>query len=152
MKEIKVGIDPGKYGAIAWSINGSTSAESMPDTPSELAGLFKDILLEGPVRVYLEKVGGYIGGTGAPGSAMFVFGENFGMIQGVCAALDIPVELCAPQKWQKALSLGNSNGLSKTQWKNKLKIHAQQLFPKLKVTLTTADALLILQAAEKDLI
>jgi crossover junction endodeoxyribonuclease RuvC len=76
---------------------------------------------------------------------MFRFGRNFGFILGVFAALKIPVELVRPQKWQKALSLGTSAAhASKTAWKNHLKAEAQRRFPDQKVTLATADALLLL--------
>lgn len=149
---INVAVDPGNKGGLAWSINGSTAIEGMPDNPRELADLLESIRSEGEPRMFLEQVGGYTGGPGAPGSAMFNFGRNYGEILGVAAALKIPVELVTPQKWQKALSLGNSKGMTKTQWKNKLKDKAIQLFPNLRVTLQTSDALLILHAAEKKLI
>jgi hypothetical protein len=150
---IKVGIDPGVGGGLAWHVPGFTpAAETMPDTPHELAHMLECIGKDGEVRVYLEEVGGYTGGPGNTGSSMFTFGRNFGQILGVCAALGIPVELVKPQKWQKALGLGNSAGMTKSQWKNKLKARALQLYPNLKVTLKVADALLIHHAATKNLI
>ena len=151
--EIIVACDPGASGGWAWQIPGFVvGVENAPDTPHELVHLLECIQKDGNVRVYLEEVGGYIAGGGAPGSAMFNFGRNFGEILGVCAALGIPVELVKPQKWQKALGLGNSAGMTKTQWKNKLKAKALQLFPNTTVTLKTADALLIMHAAQKKLI
>jgi hypothetical protein len=53
-----------------------------------------------------------------------------------------------PQKWQGFLGLGKSEG-DKTKWKNKLKAKAQNLFPSLDVTLSTADALLLLEYGVK---
>lgn len=151
--EIRVGIDPGVGGGIAWHIPGcQPGAETMPDTPQELVHLLECIQKDGEVRVYLEEVGGYTGGEGNTGSSMFTFGRNFGQILGVCAALGLPVELVKPQRWQKALGLGTSAGLSKAQWKNKLKVRATQLYPNVKVTLKVADALLIHHAAVKGLI
>jgi hypothetical protein len=56
----------------------------------------------------------------------------------------IPTNEVLPQKWQKFLSLGSRGKKSKTEWKNKLKARAQQLFPSVgKITLATSDALLI---------
>lgn len=150
--EITVAIDPGANGGIAWHFERSVVSANLPETPHELTELFQELQREGAVRLHLEEVGGYAGGAGSPGSAMFNFGRNYGQILGVAAALGIPVELVRPQKWQKALSLGTSAGLTKTQWKNKLKARAAQLFPEQKVTLLTADALLILHAALKKLI
>ena len=101
----------------------------------------------GEVVCVLEKVGGYAG-KGQPGSAMFVFGENFGFWKGVIQALEIRLELVRPQVWQKGLGLGTASACgSKPEWKNKLKAEAQRRFPHLTVTGRTADALLLLDYA-----
>lgn len=153
MKPTIVGIDPGKSGGLAWSVNnGPVAAVPMPDNAHELADILCELDTEGPLVVYLEEVGGYIGGAGNTGSAMFTFGRNFGEIIGVCAAMKFPLHLVRPQVWQKALGLGNSAGMTKTQWKNKLKARAMQLYPDVKITLKNADALLIYHAATKGLI
>lgn len=150
---ITIGIDPGKSGGIAWRIgNSDLAAVSMPETVHDLCSLLAGIAIEGNCCVFLEEVGGYIGGAGAPGSAMFNFGRSYGEILGVCAGLGLPIHLVRPQKWQKALSLGTSAGMSKTEWKNKLKAKAQQLFPATKLTLSTADAALIHYAAAEGLV
>lgn len=151
---ITIGIDPGKSGGIAWRIgNSDLAAVSMPETVHDLCSLLMQIAGEDEETiVYLEEVGGYVGGAGAPGSAMFNFGKNYGEIIGVCAAYGLPTHLVRPQKWQKALSLGTSTGMSKTEWKNKLKAKAQQLFPATKLTLSTADAALIHYAAAEGLV
>jgi hypothetical protein len=150
---IIVAIDPGASGGLAWQVPGFAMAvENLPETPHELCELLTCIQKDGDARVYLEEVGGYTGGTGMPGSAAFNFGRGFGQILGVCAAMGIPVELVRPQKWQKALSLGTSKGMTKTQWKNKLKVRAMQLYPDVRVTLNVSDALLIHHAAVKGLI
>jgi hypothetical protein len=151
-----VAIDPGASGGIAISLEGSApSFTHMPETVHDLAELLGSVAIEasnGNAHAYLEQVGGYVGGAGAPGSAMFNFGQNYGQIIGTLAAYQIPFTLVRPQKWQGALSLGNSKGMSKTEWKNKLKAKAQQLFPSSKITLATADAALIWHAASKNLI
>lgn len=145
-----IAIDPGASGGIVFGDPASAKdpvLENMPETVHDLAELLGDASQEGPTHVFVELVGGYIGKE-QPGSTMFVFGENYGRIQGVLAALNLPFTLVRPQKWQTALSLGNSKGMSKSQWKGKLKAKAQQLYPKNKVTLQTADALLIWHAAK----
>lgn len=146
-----IAIDPGASGGIVFGDPASAKdpvLENMPETVHDLAELLGDASQEGPTHVFVELVGGYIGGAGAPGSAMFNFGENYGKIQGVLAALGIPFTLVRPQKWQASLSLGNSKGMKKHEWKAKLKAKAQQLYPKQKVTLQTADALLLWHAAK----
>jgi hypothetical protein len=64
-------------------------------------------------------------------------------------ALGYRIERVPPQTWQKELGLGNSKGLSKTEWKNKLKGRAQELFPGIPITLKTSDALLIWEYGRK---
>jgi hypothetical protein len=122
----------------------------MPSTEGDLVSVLRDIAAE-PTEavVVVEEVSGYIG-KAQPGSSAFKFGRNFGFILGVLQTLGVRVELVRPQKWQKALSLGSASGCaSKTEWKNKLKGAAQRLYPHLKPTLATADALLILDYARR---
>jgi len=93
----------------------------------------------------MERVGGYIGHA-QPASSAFNFGHNAGFLLGVCMTLGLRVELVMPQKWQKPFSLGSSKACaSKTEWKNKIKSLAERLFPNIKVTLATSDALMILE-------
>lgn len=150
-------IDPGKSGGIAYytPADGSKPARAyaypMPDTPGGVLELLRDAVAVagGPerVEVFLESVSGYAGGPGQPGSAMFRFGEGFGFIQGACMALGVSVALVHPQRWQKALALGTRGATDKAAWKRKLRAAAERLFPSLRVTLKTADALLILAYA-----
>ena len=62
-------------------------------------------------------------------------------------ALGYRVNRVTPQKWIKYHGLGVRGQLTNTQWKNKLKARAQDLFPQIKVTLALADALLIMDYA-----
>jgi hypothetical protein len=146
-----IAIDPGKSGGFAYGVDlAAPQVCNMPDTLGDLATLLRQFPSGGVV--YLEKVGGYAGGRGAPGSAMFNFGKGVGHLEAIAYMQGFEMRQVAPQKWQRALSLGNSNGMSKTEWKNKLKERAQQLYPKVTVTLATADALLIYHAAHRGLI
>ncbi len=61
------------------------------------------------------------------------------------ASLGCRVEYLKPDWWQKALRLGKSADHG-DRWKAHLKGRAQALFPRVEVTLKTADALLILEA------
>lgn len=142
-RERIIGIDPGANGGIAVIFeDGRSWAWSMPED-SDLIGVFRDLsTCEESVRVtaYLELVGGYIGKR-QPGSAMFRFGESFGFLRGVLQALRIPTELVRPQEWQRGLpGVKGSEGPAR---KRLLREHAARLFPGIKVTLSTADALLI---------
>ena len=76
---------------------------------------------------------------------MFNFGKGFGHLEMALLCRRIPTMEVTPQKWQKALQLGTKGNKSNTEWKNKLKARAQQLFPNVPMTLAVADALLLLE-------
>jgi hypothetical protein len=166
---ILIGIDPGSAGGIACYHSGhnKTIAISMPKTDTDIKEYFKTQKAYGlPIYVLCEKVGGYIGKRkknilincphckglvpyteeeGDPGSRMFTFGDGNGYIRGVCLALDFHWEIpMVPRSWQKVHGLFKPKGISKNRWKGILKDAAQKKFPELRVTLNTADALLIL--------
>jgi hypothetical protein len=146
MKTI-LGIDPGLTGGIALKRDGQPAhAFPMPPTEGDLVDLLHDLVTDPQNTIAIvEEVSGYIG-IEQPGSAAFKFGRNFGFLLGVIQTLGVRTELIKPQRWQRALGLGNSRNCdSKTVWKNKLKAAAQRLNPQLKLTLATADAVLILE-------
>lgn len=137
-----IGIDPGKNGGIAIIDEEGKVIEliKMPPTPEDLY-FFLSKKATQHVCI-LEKVGGM---PGNGGSAMFNFGKGYGNIEMALIACGIKTITVTPQKWQKHYQLGSSTSCSHTEWKNKLKAKAQQLFPSLgkKITLVTCDALLL---------
>lgn len=141
MMAVILGIDPGASGGIAW-INWSESdgrlygvkAHKMPETPRDLAELLDGYTDTYGLSAVIERV------SSRPGqgvSSTFKFGANFGMLQGVLAALEIPYDLVTPTVWQKAMGCLSGGD------KNRTKAAAQRLFPSLKITHATADALLL---------
>ena len=42
-------------------------------------------------------------------TSMFNFGQTFGAIKGICAALGLPITLVRPSKWKKHFDLINSS-------------------------------------------
>lgn len=148
---MRVAIDPGTAGGIvAGHLDGSFVVSPMPKTDREITDfLIGDLLAENVA--YLEDLVKYAG-TNMPSSAMAVYASSWGFLKGVLTTNKYRIVLVPPKKWQAALGLGRATGLSKTQWKNKLKQRAEQLFPQIKVTLATADALLIYEAAKRGLI
>lgn len=138
-------IDPGMSGGLAYLGALGVILDSMPDTDQDISILVSDRLAISDV-CYIEKVGGYIGGKGAPGSSMFNFGRNVGFLHGLIAASKTRVIEVPPQRWQKTLGTGTSKTHGK-RWKGHLKGLAQQRQPSLHITLKTADAVLILEHA-----
>ncbi len=129
-----IGIDPGTNGGIAWITNGKPCVEKMPDTLQDLWELFRDISSEGDCRAYLEQV------HSSPQMGVvssFTFGNGFGHLEMALTAAGIPFERVRPQVWQKAMGCMTKGD------KNVSKRKAQELFPGMKVTHATADALLL---------
>ena len=139
-----IGIDPGKNGGIAvYSLDDDKVIEviKMPETPQELYTFLR--LYSVNSVCYLEKVGGM---PGQGGSAMFNFGKGFGHLEMALIAAKIPTTEVSPQRWQKFIHVGNQRDKTKSEWKNKLKARAEQLFPYVgKITLAKSDALLIMK-------
>ena len=91
-------------------------------------------------------VTGFVGGTGfkAGSSAMFNFGVGYGLLLGFLIVSGIPFEKVHPNVWQRRLGIPpRGRRETKTDYKNRLKNFAAGLFPAVKVTHATADALLI---------
>src|SRR5437762_1302109 len=70
-------------------------------------------------------------------ASSFSFGRSVGFLRGLLIALRIPFQEVTPQRWQKELACRTGGN------KNISKARAQQLFPSLKITHATADALLL---------
>ena len=148
-----VGIDPGKQGGIA-VVSGRRGVNwlavhltSMPTTDKDVLDYIEMYRVRhgNPSLAVIEKVGGYIAGNPAPGSAMFNFGKGYGALCMALVALEVSFEEVPPQRWQKAMGVGKRKKTeTKTAWKNRLRSKAQQLYPDVPgITLSTCDALLI---------
>ena len=148
-----IAIDPGAHGGLAYCTNGKVfRIEAMPETEGDIADSLREFktLAENEMEdasAYIEKVGGFVKGCPAPGSAMFNFGRNVGFIIGCLQCLGYSLYEVPPQRWQKALGLPERQGRTTAEWKRFLKQQAQQRRPDLKITLETADALLIAEYA-----
>lgn len=133
--KLYIGIDPGLSGGIAFiPDNGTPWAHKMPETDKDLMELFRDSINLSEPRALIELV------HSSPQMGVksaFTFGEGYGRLQMALTALGIPYERVRPQAWQKALGCMTKGD------KNVSKRRAQELFPDIKVTHSTADALLI---------
>lgn len=96
-----IGIDPGASGAVALIADDVALAEDWPGDPVAAADLLRSWLVEYNVKLCaLERV------ASRPGqgvSSVFSFGANYGIWQGLLAALSIPYALPTPQVWQKGV-------------------------------------------------
>lgn len=146
MGKVILGIDPGAAGGICLYQDGGITTFKMPETYADIYDFLEGITaqcLPGEVVAILEDVGH--GMPGQSSKATAVFARHNGHLEMALYALGIPTTKVTPQKWQKFFSnsLGKSKDYEKREWKNKLKGLAQQMFPGTKVTLATADSILL---------
>tara|TARA_B100000963_G_scaffold248538_1_gene217641 strand:- start:1 stop:492 length:492 start_codon:yes stop_codon:yes gene_type:complete len=147
-----IGIDPGLSGAIA--ILKNNKVLNIFDVPvmSEgkknkrqlnsalLVSLLRDNIDNNEeVAVVVEQVNA-MPGQGV--TSMFNFGQTFGAIKGICAALNLPIFFVRPSKWKKHFELINSS-------KDSSRTKAIEMYPQLSKQLTKkkdvnkSDAILI---------
>ena len=142
-----VAVDPGVNGGIAWwDVDQGAQAIRMPETDGDILATFRGLRAAGARRIVMELPAKAIFGAGH--SSLAVLHRNVGFIQGVAMTLGFELHLLPPQKWLASLSLKKRPGEEQRHWKNRLKEEAQRRFPNLRVTLNTADALLILASQQ----
>jgi len=149
-----IGIDPGISGAICFFENGKIlEVIEMPNMPegkknkrqvngaqitNEIIKRTKNIEKKN-IKVIIEQVGA-MPGQGV--TSMFNFGQSFGVLKGICSALQLPMYFVRPVKWKKYFNLLNSN-------KDSSRTKAIEAFPNFSQNLTRkkdsnkADAILI---------
>ncbi len=114
-----IGIDPGLSGGIA--VLDDSKIFDIFDMPvmsegkknknqlnsAQLVNIIKKhILTNDETLVIVEQVGA-MPGQGV--TSMFNFGQTFGSIKGICAALGLPIFYVRPAKWKKHFELINSS-------------------------------------------
>ena len=150
MASIIVAIDPGVNGGIVWSFDGDpVECAKMPGTDIEVCQLLADLSCKAKdAELFLEEPP-LFAGKNIPGSAIGKLMWNTGVLYGAAVAMGWKIHRIRPAIWQKAHTCGTKGDLTTTQWKNKLKARAAELFPAVDVTLWNADALLIYDAATR---
>ena len=115
-----IGIDPGITGAICFFEDGKIIAViEMPNMPEgkknkrqvngaqvyhEISKKIKN-LEKKDIKVVIEQVSA-MPGQGV--TSMFNFGQSFGVLKGICSAMQIPMYFTRPAKWKKYFNLINS--------------------------------------------
>ena len=147
-----IGIDPGLSGAIAILENNKVlnvfdmpvMAEGKKNkrqlNSAQLVKLLREnISKDDETAVVVEQVNA-MPGQGV--TSMFNFGQTFGAIKGVCAALELPIFFVRPSKWKKHFELINSS-------KDSSRTKAIEMYPSLsnnlskKKDVNKSDAILI---------
>ena len=145
-----IGLDPGEKGGIAVLDKEGDVIEvsKMPITMLDILSFLRNYPSDECVA-YLENVGHGMPGQSSAATARFA--RHNGHLEMALLAVGIRTNMVTPQKWEKSYQLGKSSDYSKTEWKNRLKSKAQQLFPNLgkKLNLTTCDAILLAEYGRK---
>ena len=151
---IIIGIDPGITGAISFFKDGEL--KDVIDMPTMASGNKNKKQLNGSqilneislrIRNYKSEIINVVVELVAamPGqgvTSMFNFGQSFGVLKGVCAAMQLPIFFIRPAKWKKYYDLINSQ-------KDSSRVKAIEMFPKFSSMLSRkkdtnkADAILI---------
>ena len=106
--------------------------------------------------VWVEKVASW---TGQGVKSTWSFAHNAGMIEGVISTLDLRFEIVKPYDWQRQLGITSKVknnkkrgivGETTPQWKKRLKVFAQRLFPTFTLITDSADSLLIAEACRRE--
>lgn len=115
-----VAIDPGATGSIAW-LEGQHLIEVRDLPVAKVNG--RSVLMPAALAEMLREPGRMpdraiverMASRPSDGKvAAFALGRNFGMLQGVLAAMGIPVELVTPAKWKGAMKLSQDKGASRS--------------------------------------
>ena len=151
---IIVGIDPGIAGAICFFSDGKVI--HVIDMPTMAEGkknkkqvngrqiyneimLIKNKFMNEKISVIVEQVSA-MPGQGV--TSMFNFGQSFGILKGICTAMQLPMYFVRPTKWKKYFNLLNSE-------KDASRTRAIEIFPYFSSQLSRkkdsnkADAILI---------
>jgi crossover junction endodeoxyribonuclease RuvC len=115
-----IGIDPGITGSICFFLDGKIiDVVEMPSMPEgkknkkqvngaqlfyEISLRIKNIKNEN-IKVVIEQVSA-MPGQGV--TSMFNFGQSFGILKGICSAMQLPMYFVRPVKWKKYFNLINS--------------------------------------------
>ena len=149
-----IGIDPGITGSICFFQNGEI--KDVIDMPTMTEGkknkkqvngsqIFNEILKRTKeiekrnIKVVIEQVSA-MPGQGV--TSMFNFGQSFGILKGICSAMQLPMYFVRPAKWKKYFNLINSQ-------KDASRTKAIEVFPYFSANLSKkkdnnkADAILI---------
>ena len=149
-----IGIDPGISGSICFFKDGKIfDIIEMPNMAegkknkrqvngaqiyNEISSRIKNFSKE-DIKVVIEQVSA-MPGQGV--TSMFNFGQSFGVLKGICSAMQLPMYFVRPVKWKKYFNLINSE-------KDASRTKAIQIFPYISSQLSKkkdankADAILL---------
>ena len=149
-----IGIDPGISGSICFFEDGKildviempTMAEGKKNKKQVNGSQIYNEILKRTIKIKNQEIRVVIEQVSAmPGqgvTSMFNFGQSFGILKGICSAMQLPMYFVRPSKWKKYFNLINSE-------KDASRTRAIEIFPYFSSQLSKkkdsnkADAILI---------
>jgi crossover junction endodeoxyribonuclease RuvC len=141
-----IALDAGLSGAIAILTNNTITAQPLPIAGKtlDLVALAQIIKATNPSIAIIEKVAS-MPGQGV--ASTFKFGQGYGALLGITAALGIPTELVTPQRWKGSILAGSAKD------KDAAIAYCRRTFPNVQLVMPgcrkphdgVADALCLLQ-------
>ena len=149
-----IGIDPGISGSICFFEDGKildviempTMAEGKKNKKQVNGSQIYNEILKKTIKIKNQEIRVVIEQVSAmPGqgvTSMFNFGQSFGILKGICSAMQLPMYFVRPAKWKKYFNLINSE-------KDASRTKAIEIFPYFSTNLSKkkdankADAILI---------
>ena len=147
-----IGIDPGLTGAIAIMQNNKVldiidmpvMAEGKKNkkqlNSAQLANIIRNNITDSDEKAVVVEQVNAMPGQGV--TSMFHFGQSFGVLKGICSAMNLSMYFVRPAKWKKYFNLINSE-------KDASRTRAIEIFPYFSMNLSKkkdankADAMLI---------
>mgnify|MGYP001463378538 CR=1 FL=1 len=142
-----IAFDPGKGGGFAL-LRPNGSIDPRPWTVEHEALEIIQSLDPVSYEAVIEDVPPFVAAATSSASS-FKLGYNYGFIVGAVRGHGLPTHLVKPQIWQKGL-VGLKPKMGYTARKRQLKDNAVRLYPDLKITNATADAVLIMNFWKKE--
>jgi hypothetical protein len=133
-----LGIDPGVGGGLVLLEDTEPTFVGLYVSEQDFIDNVRDLASEGIDAAFIEKVNAF---PGQGVASTWKFAQNYGFERGVVRTLKVPLHEVRPQVWQKGLGIPQVK--EKTKRKAALKDTAGRLFPQLRWTLKTCDAVLI---------
>ena len=149
MADLYIGVDPGRSGAICCTdMNRVADVITLTDVSyAEMWSAITDYIHGAVCVACIEQVNA-MPGQGV--SSTFKFGESYGALLMLLAAAKVSFTRVRPASWCSEFGLKRDPNETQSEWKNRHKVLALELFPDTKITHATADALLISEYCRRE--
>jgi len=152
-KKVVIGCDPGMHGAftvLSYPEGDHLKSVKTPETLHEYIEMMQGFVIEYDILLLMKENIHSRPTNGAKQN--YTIGWVVGTLEAMLMFFAIANVTKTPSTWMKYFNMKKEASESDTQWKNRLKAKALELYPGAKVTLWNADAILIAKYALDNLV